>query len=244
MKKKLLVASLFGFMATGVMAQSAFSGFYGQVATGYENNSLSSLGSTATVTTIPGGAVTTPTVTNANQTASGMPLVAGIGYNFSINNSWLLGVGADYSFISQKTGTYRSTISNGNSTPGQQDEISNRYNIFITPAYALDKEKLVYLKAGYSNQQLKYSAPANTSGTATDPAFSKTSTVGGYVLGLGYKQIISGGLYGFAEGNYMQYSKTNMSPSFTSTANDYRVTANNNTASSAYTLLVGVGYKF
>ena len=104
----------------------------------------------------------------------------------------------------------------------------------------------MYLKAGYSNQQLKYTAPANNTGTSTDPARSVTSTVGGYVLGLGYKQIITGGLYGFAEGNYMQYSKgnTNGSP-FTSTQNDYRVSvSNSNPASSAYTLLIGVGYKF
>ena len=245
---KLLVAAAATVLASSVMAQSAFQGFYGQLGTGYESNSLSSLNANATVTpVVPNAFATTfPTVTTGNQTASGMPLVAGVGYNYAISNSWLIGIGGEYSFVSQKTGSYTSTISNGNILPGQQTEISNRYNIFVTPGYALDKEKLVYLKAGYSNQQLKYTAPANNTGTSTDPARSVTSTVGGYVLGLGYKQIITGGLYGFAEGNYMQYSKgnTNGSP-FTSTQNDYRVSvSNSNPASSAYTLLIGVGYKF
>jgi opacity protein-like surface antigen len=246
MKIRLLVASLFGLMGTGVMAQSAFQGFYGQLGTGYENNSLSSLGSTARVTPVIAGAfaTTNPTVTTTNQTASGMPLVVGVGYNFAISKDWLIGVGGDYSFVSQKTDTYRSTVSNGNVIPGQQTEISNRYNIFVTPGYVIDKEKLAYLKAGYSNQQLKYTAPANNTGTSNDPAQSISSTVGGYVLGLGYKQIITGGLYAFAEGNYMQYSKANLGTSFTGTTNTYRVTTSNNTGSNAYTLLVGVGYKF
>jgi hypothetical protein len=42
MKKKLLVASLLAFAGTGVMAQSAFQGFYGQVGVGYESNSFRS----------------------------------------------------------------------------------------------------------------------------------------------------------------------------------------------------------
>lgn len=247
MKKKLLAMTLFALSGSGAMAQSAFSGFYGQVATGYENNSLSSLGSTATVTPVVPGAFATQNLTGstANQTASGMPLVAGIGYNHSISNSWLIGIGADYSFVSQKTGTYTTRMSDGGALPNQQTEIANRYNIFITPGYALDKQKLVYLKAGYSSQQLKYSAPANSFDGASDPALSKNATVNGYVLGLGYKQIISGGLYGFAEGNYMQYSKANMDMNFTSRLNDYRVAISNSSpASNAYTLLVGVGYKF
>ena len=83
------------------MAQSAFQGFYGQLGTGYESNSLSSLNSNATVTpVVPNAFATTfPTVTTGNQTASGMPLVAGVGYNYAISNSWLIGIGGDYSFV-------------------------------------------------------------------------------------------------------------------------------------------------
>jgi hypothetical protein len=65
-----------------------------------------------------------------------------------------------------------------------------------------------------------------------------SSTVGGYIVGLGYKQVIKGGFYGFAEGNYMSYSK----PSLTTSNADTRFTINPSVNS--YQLLVGVGYKF
>ncbi|QWD89244.1 hypothetical protein GQ367_01850 [Polynucleobacter sp. MWH-CaK5] len=65
----------------------------------------------------------------------------------------------------------------------------------------------------------------------------------GYILGLGYKQIITGGLYGFAEGNYMSYGKKSFSSS--ATLPDGRpLNLTLNPDANAYTLLVGVGYKF
>jgi hypothetical protein len=62
-------------------------------------------------------------------------------------------------------------------------------------------------------------------------------------LGLGYKQMISGGFYGFAEANYMSYNKVNLGTSWTETTG-VRVTNNTNTGASAYNFLVGVGYRF
>ena len=46
MKIKLLVAAAATVVASSAMAQSAFQGFYGQVATGYENNNVSNLNGT------------------------------------------------------------------------------------------------------------------------------------------------------------------------------------------------------
>ena len=64
----------------------------------------------------------------------------------------------------------------------------------------------------------------------TLPAYN----LAGYSLGLGYKQIISGGLYGFAEGNYLSYPNK----SITDAVGTYNVNAN------SMSFLVGVGYKF
>ncbi|MBT8635499.1 outer membrane protein [Polynucleobacter paneuropaeus] len=238
MKIKLLVAAAATVVASSAMAQSAFEGFYGQIATGYESNTMTNLGAPYTVTWSGGSSTGNSTV--SNQTASGMPLVIGLGYTFAVTGPWLVGFGADYSALSQKTGSYSSTISGG-STTGNQIEISNRYNIYVTPSYAIDKDKLVYLKAGYSSMQSKFTSPAQ----GTDYAASNTTNPNGYILGLGYKQMITSGLYGFAEGNYMSYSNT----SSTLTVNGYNngaytTKAATNGGSNAYTLLVGVGYKF
>ena len=54
----------------------------------------------------------------------------------------------------------------------------------------------------------------------------------GYSLGLGYKQIIDGGLYGFAEGNFMSYDQKTVSTP------PVRLSGN------SMNLLVGIGYKF
>jgi outer membrane immunogenic protein len=243
MKMKLLVAAAATVVASSAMAQSAFQGFYGQIATGYESNSASSLNGTVID---PG---TRTNFSASNQTFSGMPLVVGLGYNFTVAPKWLLGIGADYSALSITSSTYSSNIANSQPNAkinGQAIEVSNRFNIFLTPGYEIDKDKLVYLKAGYSSVQAKSTGPNSYSQTGFSESLaspSTTSTLNGYVLGLGYKQIISGGLYGFAEGNYMSYNKANTSstvrsPDGTSSA------ANSNANLSSYQLLVGVGYRF
>ena len=244
MKKKFLIASAATVFGTSAMAQSAFEGFYGQVGTGYQNNTGSNLSSSYSVYPANGGTETGNAIIS-DQTAQGVPLVLGLGYMFPISGPWLIGLGADYSFLPQKTGSFTvaTTDTLGSSTlTGHQIEVSNSYNIFVTTGYAIDKDKLAYIKLGYSSQQSKYTAP--TQSVNEDPAYSFTSTTNGYILGLGYKQVISGSLYGFAEANYMSYSKLSKTLNLTATNNTYTSSSNINSASSAYTLLVGIGYKF
>jgi hypothetical protein len=238
MKIKLLVAAAATVVASSAMAQSAFEGFYGQIATGYENNSAGSV--SGTTTDIPGGG--NSTAWNAsNQSFGGAPIVIGLGYNFSVAPKWLVGVGADYSALSQTSSTYSATNS-GQSVGGQSIKVSNRFNVFIAPGYEIDKDKLAYFKAGYSSVTETSNSPnsyTNAGSTSPLTGFSNpSSTVGGYVLGLGYKQIITGGFYGFAEANYMSYSKPSLSASNSNTK--YTV----NPSLSTYQALIGVGYKF
>lgn len=242
MKIKLLVAAAATVVASSAMAQSAFQGFYGQIGTGYENNNTSNQSLTGTDTTTG----TTDTWSSGNQSFGGVPLILGVGYNFSLAPQWLLGVGVDYSAISQKSASFSQTISgNGESASlnGSTIEMSNRFNFFVTPGFAIDKDKLAYFKAGYSMVTQKVNSPNNYSDSSGNngalSSGSQSKTLSGYVLGLGYKQIITGGIYGFAEFNYMSYSKQTYSGAI---GTNYNVSTNPSTNS--YQGLIGVGYKF
>jgi hypothetical protein len=221
-----------------------FQGFYGQIATGYESNSFSNT-TTRYTNVSPIEIYSSGTNVASNQTASGMPLILGVGYNFSLNEKWILGVGADYSFLSQTTGKFSArNPAFALSVPavGQQIQASNRINIFLTTGYALTQSDLVYAKAGYSNQQLQFSRPAQDSSTA----YSLKSNQGGYVLGLGYRKTIQGGLYVYAEANYLHYSRNSMNGQLTTDTGSEVVTTeiNQKPSASAFTALFGLGYRF
>ena len=237
MKKQLLALAALGLLAGAAQAQSSFEGFYGQLATGYESNQASTLSGTGTQT-----GSTPDNWSTANQNFNGLPLVAGLGYNWSLDSHWMLGLGADYSFLSLKTGTYSSNNQYATTVNGQQLQVSNRTNVYLMPGYALSKDQLVYLKAGYSSANLQETFPSSvTSGGSTKNVnfASSTNTQQGYIVGLGYKQMVTSGLYGFAEANYMSYGKT----TFSST-NTNAYTISNSPTLNTYQALVGVGYKF
>ena len=260
MKIKLLAATAATLVASSAMAQSAFQGFYGQLSTGYENNSASGLSSPLTLM-YGGKSSAVGSVSAPNQSFGGAPLIGGLGYNFSVAPKWLIGVGADYSFLSQQSSSYNYSLSDSDAPEGSSgDKItlsgakikaSNRLNIFVATGYEIDKDKLVYLKAGFSSVKGAVSAPTNasTGGQTIDiseTGFSpsgQSKTLNGYILGVGYKQIISGGFYAFAEGNYMNYGKQNFGKT---TPGQYDSTLTTNTSSglNTYQLLVGVGYRF
>ena len=100
--KKLLFLIATTLIATTASAQSAFEGFYGQIATGYESNTASNLN---TMAVVPEKGIYDG-FNGANQTFGGAPLVLGLGYNFLVASDWLLGIGADYSLLSQKSSTF------------------------------------------------------------------------------------------------------------------------------------------
>jgi hypothetical protein len=253
MKKKLLAVSIFALTTSGAMAQSAFEGFYGQIATGYENNSASGLSSPLNLT----DGVQSLNLANAsasNQNFGGMPLVAGLGYYYSVAPKWLIGIGADYSFLSQESSSYSYSLSGGElpvsgvGLAGAKIKTSNRFNVFITPGYEIDNNKLVYLKAGYSSVKVDVTAPsAITFEGQSEPlgglASNQSKTLNGYIVGLGYKQIISGGIYAYGEANYMNYGSSNFGRT-TSVGNGVNLSTNTSSTLSSYQLLIGVGYKF
>lgn len=260
---------IIGLGSSSAHAQSAFNGFYGQAATGYESNQLGSLSGSATEVPNNNSDIIR---TAPSQTFGGAPLVFGAGYYWQANDKWLIGVGADYSALSQTSSSFPVSMTNapGNTTVaagstvtanGASAQISNRFNLFITPGYAIDKDKLVYVKAGYSqvttqfnrNSSVTRVAPNGTSVTTPATGGNPSSNQGGYLVGLGYKQIITSGLYGFVEGNYMSYSSP--SDSFTTsvtalntvhgiTSTGTRTVTTNFSSLNSYQFLVGLGYAF
>lgn len=214
-----------------VFAQSQFVGAYGQISTGYENNRVSSAQLTGTAY---GG---TPNTSNSVSTNSGSaPLVLGLGYLIPVQNNFTLGLGVDYSTLTQETGSaafYYPAVNSPNYN--YKFTISNRFSIFAAPGYAIDKDKLAYAKIGYSSQSVQYSQ----TNCCSSP--SNKAQVSGYVLGLGYKQLITSGLYGFVEANYYTYAKPSLSSTYT---DDGGGTVSSNPNVNAYNLLLGVGYRF
>lgn len=229
MKKKLLVVVASTMVASAAYAQSAFEGFYGQLGIGYEHNSLSSGG--LNVSQRPGepDSGTQGTVGTPSYSGGAFSGAIGIGYNASIAPKFLLGIGLDYNPLTASTsaGLYC-----GDCSGTTKFDISNRFNVYLTPGYELDKDKLVYLKAGYSMQNVKLKPQ--------DGGDSLSSNANGYILGLGYKQLVDKNIYVFGEGNYMSYSKITLNTTEAGTGQSIAFSQ----SPSAYQFLVGVGYKF
>tara|TARA_B110000503_G_C7091025_1_gene389434 strand:- start:275 stop:1039 length:765 start_codon:yes stop_codon:yes gene_type:complete len=254
MNKRILAITIIMGASSPVMAQSAFQGFYGQLSTGYENNTASGLSSPLTGSF----GLQTETLGNfsaSNQSFGGVPLIAGIGYNFALSPKWLIGIGVDYSLLTQESSSYNYKLSaldpdnDGLSANGAKIKASNRLNIFITPSYAISEDKLVYFKAGYSSIQADHTAPSSLSDgvntlslVGTGLTSNQSKTLNGYILGLGYKQIIKGGFYAFAEANYMNYGSQDFG--YTRQFEGGTLKTSSSSSLDSYQVLVGVGYKF
>lgn len=227
MKVKLLVVASTLLVTCSAMAESAFEGAYVQLGIGFDQNSISSSSLTEN------GSPDTLPSSNGGSFAG----VIGLGYNFKLNENFLFGVGADYGFVPS------SSFNGGDSSTlwfsGAQTKISNRYNIFVTPSYVIDQNKLAYLKVGYSSQSVKVTDLTPDLGTYGETIGSGRAN--GYVLGLGYKQMVYNGFYGFGEANYYSYSGASFAGT---TLSDGSVISGYSPKTSAYQFLVGVGYKF
>ena len=212
MKVKSLIVGL-GFISITApsFAQSVFTGFYGQVGIGYENSTPSYSGGTLNNSAYSYGI--------SGGTTNSFAGTATIGYYFPVTGNFLLGIGAEYSPLSGTSSNATVTIPALKYSESQSIKKGDSYNLFISPAYAIDKEKLAYAKVGYSSANYEIGGD--------------NDTYNGYSLGLGYRQIIQGSWYGFAEVNYTSYGNQNVATNASGTAS-FKVT----------NALVGVGYKF
>jgi outer membrane immunogenic protein len=230
--KKILAVAITSILATSAMAESAFEGLYGQLGLGYGSDSVSS-----TPFTAAGNSVSTGSGSGTNG-----QIAIGVGYNFAVSDKYLIGIGAQFDGLSNTFDNTANLNSNIGSVNGFKYTTSNRLSLFVTPSYEIASDKLVYLKAGVSSQSVKVvDASTDTSyhNSVTWGQTWGTKTATGSVLGLGYKQLITKGLYGFGELNFYNYSGINLSTVTAGTA-----VTNFNPTSSAYQVIFGLGYKF
>ena len=206
-----LLAIALATLASPSFAQSVFEGFYGQVGIGYENSTPSYSGGTLNNSAYSYGI--------SGGTTNSFAATATIGYYFPVTGNFLLGIGAEYSPLSGTSSNATVTVPALKYSESQSIKKGDSYNLFISPAYAIDKEKLAYAKVGYSSANYEIGGD--------------NDTYNGYSLGLGYRQIIQGSWYGFAEVNYTSYGNQNVATNASGTAS-FKVT----------NALVGVGYKF
>jgi len=225
MKKKLLL-TIASYLITGmVFAQSALEGFYGQLGVGYQSFSDKATNSTFR----PSGSSTSFSQSITNTTPQGFAGNIALGYNKAITESYLLGLGVEYSPIATNQAPRTITTSLGSSFQGWL-KVNNYYNIFINPTYAIDKDKAAYLKLGWSQASV---SNAYTSYNQSGPS-----------LGLGYKQFFSGNWYGFAEANYIMYGNSTYSIQTPSSESRGSGTSSATNSGNLFSGLVGVGYKF
>ena len=223
------LAILCCFSSVAIAQNSKFSGPYTQFGVGYQtaspsfsNTSLSAAGQSLT-----------PTVSVSN--ASGFTGTIAAGYNFFSGNPLLLGLGIEYTPFPTSNATASASYSGsvGTYQNSASVHINNSLNIFLAPGLALDQNKLLYGKVGYTG--------SSANGVNTD------FYMGGTSLGFGYKQIIESGLYGFAEYNYVNYGSLTRSLSGTlKTPGNVSIPATLSSTVTATTtnILIGLGYQF
>ena len=109
--------------------------------------------------------------------------------------------------------------------------VKNLYSIVFTPGYVIDKDRLAYLKLGYSGTTIGLSGPTLA---------YQTTNLSGYTVGLGYKQMFTESLYAFGEVNYASYGTKSLSATLTNGTVLNGMTISGNGSD----VLVGVGYRF
>jgi len=232
MKKLSALLVLAGItVASGAQAQSTFEGFYGQAGIGYESVAPSLSYGNINVTNNGSPVASLPissSISNSNSFAGTVT----VGYNYAITKDFLLGLGAEYSPIAGSKANFSGSNATLGTVNGQYNK-ENSYNIFLSPATPIGADGLLYGKVGYTGTSVK---------SQYNGGSSTTNNLNGYSLGIGYKQFITAGLYGFGEVNYASYS--NLSFNDTATSGTYKVTQTTTISANSVNLLVGLGYKF
>jgi len=224
----LIIAAISSSVASAQTNASAWSGPYAQIGIGYESYIPVAANGTTTIPSV----TTLPTFSTANHSNGPAGSIAA-GYNFSLNESYLLGIGASLYPGHSKTASTSATNTFG--TVYGTYNVSNVFSFYISPSYAIDQEKLVYAKVGYTGATTNSSASGNAAGNFSEQKIQTNGTV----YGIGYKQIISGSIYGFAEANYA----INKAKPVTITTTDGLI-INSTANASGYDVLFGIGYRF
>lgn len=209
-----LILFLFSYNSN---AQSVFEGFYVQLGVGLENDDLS----------YTGGEITSRNniayFLQVDDKSRYFSANVSLGWYYSMSPNFLIGIGADYLPLNGVETSYNLVVPEDNFVISASYMKKSAYNIFISPAYVVAEDKLLYLKAGYSNITL-----ASEFGST-----SETASYGGYSFGFGYRQLLGSAIFGFVEANFSSYSSRDDGGAFTGTHSPEN-----------HSLHLGLGYKF
>jgi len=227
---KLFLIGLFIVLgSTYAISQSAFNGFYVQVSGGYGTTTPDSKGGSGAA--VIGGKSNPFTFVTDHKTHNDFMGTATVGYTFSISKKFLLGVGAEFT-KNDGSWTTITTTNNYNVKTVDEYRILHSYDFFLSPAYAIDENKLVSAKVGYARSL------TDNEITGTVSAHHQT---GGYIAGVGYKQIIKGRCYGLAEVEYNRTANQTYDNSGVS-VNGYPFTSSLELSSHSFRFQVGIGF--
>lgn len=224
-----LVLAMAGVFATNANAQSAktnpWEGFYAEAAVGW--GQFNPTISNANIQLAP---TTNRAVTTQQDNLSSGKNKIGLGYTFGIDDKYTLGIAASYSLGASSAANGSFWVSGAPSTAKWfKYQIKDVWSVTLNPGYAIDKDKLAYAKVGMTG---------NTMGINGQTANYQTVNFTGYVLGLGYKQMITKSIYLLGEVNYAGIS------SKTATIQTANGPLTGNVGGSGVDLMVGAGYKF
>ncbi|QWD91690.1 outer membrane protein [Polynucleobacter sp. MWH-Braz-FAM2G] len=249
-----LALAIAGVFATSVHAQSAktnaWEGADVAVSVGY-GQFTPKIGSISTSAlrfpvAAAGGAYTTASSGSATSSANDVTTATAnisAGYNWGINSNYVLGIRATYypgasSAASGSFTTSTAAVASPIPVPAGTTlvtnpisyNVKNLYSVVLTPGYAIDNQRLAYLKVGYTGSTIGINGPTL--------AYS-TVNLSGYSLGVGYKQMVSESLYVLGEFNYAGFSNKTVTLTNTSGVN-----LTGAFGGSGIDFLVGLGYRF
>lgn len=236
--RALLIATITGFTSNSALAESkknAWEGAYTQIGIGYESFMTSSQSGT---TTLPasrfGGLAGTYDNKSKANNANGIAANISAGYSFGLNDKFVLGVGATYFPGASSAASLSFTTPALNSTTNGKYNVKNLYNLFLSPGYVIDKERLTYAKVGYAGGTVSAYAPNGINAFPT-----KNVAIGGLSFGLGYKQMLTEKIYLLGEANYAMFNST-----IASVVTNSGAIVNSKINGNGVDLLVGIGYRF
>jgi opacity protein-like surface antigen len=178
---------------------------------------------------------------NVNNLNTGVAVIA-LGYNFAIDNSWLVGLGASMAPGGSSGATGQLNVNAPvNAALGPYSgrtlsstvasyQMKNSYSITVNPGYAFDKDKMAYMMLGYTGTTIGLSSPVIAYNTVN---------LSGYTVGLGYKQMVTPSLYLLGEVKYASFGQTTAS-----TTSSNGVAISQPVSANAAEVLIGVGYRF
>jgi opacity protein-like surface antigen len=158
------------------------------------------------------------TISTSNSNINAIPLVLGLGYSLSLNNSKIIGLSYERNLVDTNSASLSTTSSTA--TTGSSMAYTNQQRFSLIGGHLLNSYAMVYGKLGY----------ASLTTTKADNNFD----LSGYVIGAGYKSFLNNYQYVFAEYNHTRMPKASL------TVGTYTLDAK----SVGHEFLIGVGLQF